>query len=442
MLGIGVIWFLVGSVATSGQEILTLPPLIAKVADPTPALSREAVVRWALENNPELAAIRQLRGIAAAGVVIARTYPFNPVLESRIEATPTPNRPGVTNPVLNEHKVLLEVELHGQKMIRQQVATAALTRTEWDIAAQELLLVSRVMRAYDGVLYRQRKLQVSQERIQLNEVAATQIAVLRKQGKLNPADPFLIRNEIDDATAQRRSAELALAVAEQELQRAAGAVREPFPLGGVLSPQMPQVDRDTLTTVALDRRPELRSREAAVAEAAARLRLEQTNRYGNPTIGPSYGLDVATISSIGLTVLVPLPAFNTHRGDILQRQAEQTFATLQLRQAEVQVRQDVDTAVARAEKALAWTETFEKQVLPNLRKSLEAAEKLFAQGDQNVDVVRVLEIRRSLLKGEEAYLDALWEVALAKADLIAAVGDLGLFLDPSALPSCPPCRSP
>jgi hypothetical protein len=37
-----------------------------------------------LQNNPELAALRQQHGIAAAGVVIARTYPFNPLWEGKI----------------------------------------------------------------------------------------------------------------------------------------------------------------------------------------------------------------------------------------------------------------------------------------------------------------------------------------------------------------------
>src|SRR5262245_13039872 len=44
----------------------------------------DSAIVWALGHNPELAAIRQRHGIAAAGVVIARTYPFNPVLETEV----------------------------------------------------------------------------------------------------------------------------------------------------------------------------------------------------------------------------------------------------------------------------------------------------------------------------------------------------------------------
>jgi hypothetical protein len=61
----------------------TGPPL--GCPDPaSPVLSLEATVRYALENNPQLAALRQQHGIAAAGVVIAKTYPFNPIYQSNV----------------------------------------------------------------------------------------------------------------------------------------------------------------------------------------------------------------------------------------------------------------------------------------------------------------------------------------------------------------------
>src|SRR5262245_24729165 len=78
---------------------------------PPPALSREAAVRWALEHNPDLMALRQQHGIAAAAVVIARTYPFNPVWEGKVRAAFGPESAGVTNSVSNEHKFLLDLEI-------------------------------------------------------------------------------------------------------------------------------------------------------------------------------------------------------------------------------------------------------------------------------------------------------------------------------------------
>src|ERR1700674_388272 len=90
------------------------PPTPATVL-PAPAPVRvqtftlEEAVRYALENNPELAAARQQRGIAAAGVVISRTYPFNPVWEEKVRAANGPISAGITNRVSNETKVSIDV---------------------------------------------------------------------------------------------------------------------------------------------------------------------------------------------------------------------------------------------------------------------------------------------------------------------------------------------
>jgi len=45
-----------------------------------PAIGSTISVR-ALEHNPQLLALREQHGIAAAGVVIAKTYPFNPIYQ-------------------------------------------------------------------------------------------------------------------------------------------------------------------------------------------------------------------------------------------------------------------------------------------------------------------------------------------------------------------------
>src|SRR5262249_51716515 len=132
--------------------------------DPAPrALTLADALAWALENNPELAALRQQHGIAAAGVVIARTYPFNPVWEGKIRAAEGPVSAGITNRVSNEHKLLLEVEVRGQGKQRRQAAQAALSRADWEIAFQETALAVRVARTFNAVLYRKEKLRLIAE---------------------------------------------------------------------------------------------------------------------------------------------------------------------------------------------------------------------------------------------------------------------------------------
>jgi cobalt-zinc-cadmium efflux system outer membrane protein len=123
---------------------------------------------------------------------------------------------------------------------------------------------------------------------------------------------------------------------------------------------------------------------------------------------------------------LPIPVLNTHRGQILQREAELERAQLDFRQIEVSIRQDVQSALARLDRANASVYTYRKVVLPQLDDAIKELEKLLNAGDPNVNIIHVVDIRRKQLKARDAYLDALWELRQARADLAAAIGDPAL----------------
>src|SRR5207249_539078 len=126
-------------------------------------------------------------------------------------------------------------------------------------------------------------------------------------------------------------------------------------------------DANTLTQSALERRPDLFARHAALAEANRRLCLARADRFGNPTIGPAYEYDPARINLIGGQLNMPLPAFNRRQGEIRQAEAELARASAELTQIEQMIRQDVQAARSRLDNALGWTDTYRNQILPNLR---------------------------------------------------------------------------
>jgi cobalt-zinc-cadmium efflux system outer membrane protein len=383
-------------------------------------------VSFALQNNPELAAIRQQHGIAAAGVVIARTYPLNPVLENRVQASSGPISAGITNRVPLEHLLLFEVEMRGQGTYRRQGALAALSRTDWEIAYQEELLAIRVIRAFAGVIYRQEKLKLIQETIDLDRLTVEQLSALRRANAIPQADLILARTEEDDARAQLGSGRVQLAASEFDLRRTLGLVNESVELQGRLEVPLPNFKPEALTEEALDRRADLHARQMAISEADARLQLEIANRMGNPVIGPAYTYDPTRVNEIGGQLNIPLPLFNRRRGEIQQREAERALAALQLRQTEVAVRQDVQAALARLQYAQATAAAYGKQTIPNLQAALREMQNLFEHNQ--ADIVRLIDVRRKLLRGRDSYLDALLEVRLALADLAAAVGETSLSL--------------
>src|SRR5262249_14241301 len=133
------------------------------------------------------------------------------------------------------------------------------------------------------------------------------------------------------------------------------------------------------------------------------------------------GYDNSRVNLVGAQFILPIPVLNTHTGDIEQRRAERDRAALELRQNEVAVQQDVAAALQRRQQARAWGAGYQKSILPNLKTALEQMLALFERG--GVDFLRVIDVRRKLLRARDTYLDALYELTQAQADLAAAVGD-------------------
>jgi outer membrane protein TolC len=417
---------LLGFLCLFVSRVYADPPPSEPVEPIPETLTEEAAIIWALENNPELAAFRSQRGISAAAIIIAETYPFNPIWEGKVRGDGGPADAGITNRVPTEHGLLFEVELHGQKTYRREGALAGLNRTDWEIAHQEILLSIRVVRAFEGVLYRREKLDLLNRTIELDQRTLELVRKLVGQGRLHGPDEIVARNELDDVRSQLGPANANLVAARYELRRALGAVGERFKVLGRLEGPLPSWTETALMPVALERRADRRARQSATTEAEARLQLQIANRFGNPTLGPHYEYDNTRVSYVGVQFALPIPVFNAHRGDILQREAELERAQLDLRQIEVSIRQDVQSALARLDRANASVYTYRKEILPRLEESVKEIEKLLEAGDPNVSVIHVVETRRKQLKIQDGYLDALWELRQARADLAAAIGDPAL----------------
>jgi outer membrane protein TolC len=394
--------------------------------NPNLVLSAAGAVGWALEHNPELATARKLVGIAEAGVQIARQYPFNPIVQDFVWGAGGPSSAGITNRVFNEHTARLDLELRRQGMHRRAMARSALTRVEWEVAAQELLMAVRVARAFNTLLYRREKAVLVEETIKLQEDALNQVNQLTQQGKLSNADVLLARADVMEARNLRGPAKSVLVTAGNDLRRVLGLVQDDFNVEGTLEVMPPHPDPAVLTQCALERRPDLHALEFGVQEAENRLRLEVANRWGNPSLGPAFEYNETSVYFVGMWLIWSPPVFNTRKGEIKQREAERARAIQAVQQSEIQIKQDIYAAVTRLTTAEEMVKQFQTQTLPELRKMREVFDKLLAQGDPGTNIAQALDIRRRLLRARDVYLDALWEMSQARVDLAAAVADLTL----------------
>ncbi len=389
-----------------------------------PALTLSAAVQWALEHNPALATFRRNRGIADAAVLIARQYPFNPIVQDFVWYGNGPADAGVTNHVFNEHTARLDLELNHQGRYRRAMAQSALTRTEWEIAAQELLTSIQVTRAFNTLLYREGKYRVLEEGAEFTEQVADLTKQLVDQGTLRSADLLLARADVTESRNSLGPGRSLVIVAQNDLRRALGMISESFELEGTLEKGFVPPSANFLVQAGLERRPDLHALEFAVREADNRLRLEVANRWGNPSLGPAFEYNETSVFFVGSWLIWSPPILNQRRGEIRQREAERARAMQALQQGEIQVRQDVFAALARLTQAEEVVNNFRTQTLPSLRKAREEFDKLYQAGQPGVDLARVIDIRRRLLRARDAYLDVLFELSQAQTDLSAAVADL------------------
>lgn len=391
------------------------------------SLTREEAVGQALHSNPTLMATRKQYGYAEAALIIAKTYPYNPVYTGYETYN---SGQGVSNRVYLEEYISIEVELRGQGKHRRAIGAAVASRIDWEISQQEIALSVAVIRAFNTVLYRQQKLAFVDENLKLSEQAFEGTRKQADTGKVTKLDLSLARADFDSARAQRGQTRTALAVARSELRKLLGTLDDTFIAAGNLDVPLPSTDPAAFTQLALDRRADLQAKRAALCEAEAAVRLIRANRFGNPNIGPYYEYDPTKITYLGMRLSFPLAIFNTKKGEILKAETDVMKIHAEVQNLELQASQDVQAALARWTDAHKWAEGYAVEVLPNLAGAKAELEALAAKNP--AEGARLVTVKRGYLKASENWLDARFEVSQAEADLALAVAEPSLAFGPPA----------
>jgi cobalt-zinc-cadmium efflux system outer membrane protein len=377
--------------------------------------------------------IRQQQGYAKSAVMIAHTYPFNPIFTGYVAGNSGPASAGITNQVFLEDYLSLELELRHQGRHRRNAACATASRIEWEITQQEMAVSIAVIRAFNTVIYRQQKLASMEDTIQLNEKAVEYIRNLAEKGKMKNTDVILARIELDNVRAQRGPARAQLTAARSDLRRLLGTLDDSFTVVGSLDVPLPISDQASFTNLALERRPDLHARRAAYEEVSALLKLVEANRFGNPSVGPFFSYDPTRVATAGVRLSMPVPVLNTRRGEILKAQTDVAKVSSELHQLELQTSQEVLAALSRWSDAHQWVESYAKEMVPTISHAKQSMEKLFADNDPSVDLSRLLSVQRSYLKANEVLVDARYEMSQAQADLALAVAEPTLAIGPIAI---------
>lgn len=420
------------------------PPSISA----TVKLGLNEAIETGLAQNPDLVTIRGTEGVSSAVLGVAHTYPFNPTLQARLLPY---NRfsDGTNASVYNYILLWQQFELCHQRSFREKNASAALTGVRWNIHQAELQNAATTQQLYFAALYQRGLRDLAELTRRLNDEL---LAVMEKRlnaGRAAAADVAMVRIDASTSRQQARLAEVNYRTALLALRRQLNLSPDvPLDLDGELGsfewhsvsgPELCRLvgdsseftttmNREAIVNELAARRPDVLAARANSQAAHANLGLARASRVPNLWLGPFYSRDSEGIVSLGFQTQMDIPVVNTGMPLVNQREAEFRQQLTTAEQLEVRARQDTRTALDRYEQALELYQQTSAQSNQQLPQELQKLEDEFRKGE--IDILRVVQARNSLLLFRRTTLDSLNELAQAAAAMTAASG-----LPPAALVS-------
>ena len=387
--------------------------------------SVRTAIETALVQNPDLVALRQAEGVGNAAVGVAQTYPFNPFIQ--VQATPFQSAPRQDSTNAGSgttyHYVLLmqQIQLGGQQQFREEAASAALNGIRWNVLQAELLNVAQTERLYFTAVYQQGLRDIAEINAKNNKQL---LAILEKQledGVATPADVEVVRLDVRSTRQQQRIAEANYQTALLDLKRQLGlAPNVKIDLdASVMRWNWQPATASQLSTMATSRPDVMAARSDAVA-ARANANLANGSRIPDVQIGPYYQRTDTGITFLGFRGQMDLPVINNGVPLLRQREAEYCQRVMTSQQLATRAQLEAEAAADRYERARLIREEFGDEKQTSVPAALQHLEEQFK--DKEVDILRVLQARISLLQSQRADLDALNELMQAAVAVTAASG--------------------
>ncbi len=407
------------------------------------SISLQAALFGAIRFNPDLVALRNSNVASAEAVEVARRFPttLNPTVwidyrpitliprDTFANSASGTGTTKTTGPFYHygQNYILFSIrqpiELGHQTTHRYEIARAALSQQQWTVVQAELLAMVQTYRFFQTAAYRREKLRVARNLSESNERL---VQTLKRRGEANQAllaDVVLAEVE-NEATRQQ------VDVARQDYANALADLRNQVgvpetaataePLGEFVLPRnIPPVDENELTRIALCSRPEIHAAQAAARGALAAIKLAKGDRIPTPVIGPQYAQDEAGIQYIGLVLVSALPVLNNGTPLVRQREADYRRALTTVDQIEKRTVIQVRAAAAKWNAANRLVNQT-AGLTESLRAQVDRMERLFEANQ--TDLNRLFQTRQRLIQLENAELDALWQATQAHADLLTALG--------------------
>ena len=395
----------------------------ARVQEPAGPLTLRNAVAMALQANPGLSSALREQEATEGAVVQAGAWP-NPTLGFQLEDLRRDNR--TTTLQLSQ-----PIELGGKRSARVTAAERARDQAGSALAARRAEIRAATVTAFFDVLTAQERLRLAQDSVGLAQTATRAAANRVAAGKVSPLEETKARVAEAGIRVELMQAEGTLRSARQQLAA----------LWGNSSPRFTQVDGavDQLPAMAsaqdiagkLADAPVLRQARLEVERRKALADLERAKRIPDVTVSlgakrvPASDGDTGSSrrNQVVLGLSVPLPIFDTNRGNVAEALSREEKARDDLAVAELQLGTEVAQATERLRSAHATAETLQRDSLPGAESAYKAATKGFELG--KFSFLEALDAQRTLFQVRAQYLLALADAHRAAGDLDRLLGNEG-----------------
>ena len=391
--------------------------------------SLEQAVDFSLQNNGELKALREEKGIREAGRTRAGLYP-NPVLAAEGTTGELTGSPSENTLSVGISQELLTAGKRGKRLLAAEKDLEGFDR-QLDNAAR--LLAAEVKTAFYDLLLAQRRLELAERSLELNQRLGEIARQRFEAGDIPELEVNLARVEAARSEGRKAEAERELVPARARLLLLMGLPAETEAgFAGSLEEAPGDVRKlAELKELALTQRPDLAALEAEKAKAEAEVRLARAERIPNLTAGIAYtrentAIDVAGAevkdrdNLIGLSLSIPIPLFDRNQAGIREAAARKGSAaarTLFVRQS---VEREVEAAHARLTGAEKIASLYAGGIVPQLEENLKLVQEAYQIGE--IGILIVIEEQKKFVDVHENYLTALYDRQTARAELVKAVG--------------------
>lgn len=390
-------------------------------------LTLATVQRLALERNVDFLAERQETAIALGQLRQARTFRFNPEL-----SVIGPRGAGSSA----ELTLMQEIEWAGQRGLRVDAARSGLTGATASVRDAGRLTVANASLAFFAAFAAERRLNVARDARALHDRLLSAVRIQLTEGEISALDANLAEIELGRARARVLSAARESARTSLELAGLIGlgpttplrlvvdtaSARQVSPgvplgapglsppsAGGLDSFAFSGFDEDSLTGLALARRPDLVARAAVVRESEKLTALARREALPNLRVGAAAEGDPV---GVGLALGLNVPLFNRNQGTIAQQRARTEQARFRQRATELRIRREVATAARAYRNAIEEAAVFQRMVLRPARQNSDLLETAYREG--KITLPTLLLLRNQLLEAELGY----WEAWLAQREAL------------------------